>query len=112
MNFIGTLQVTNDLKYVTVGCDDKSILIWSIQEEKLVHTFKHVHESKSRIILQLILSEKITSLSIASDDRYLISGSFDGSISLIDLEKREFIHSYPHVHQGILTPVSNSHPLL
>lgn len=51
MNFIGTLQVTNDLKYVTVGCDDKSIEIWNIQEEKLVHTFKHVHESKLRIIL-------------------------------------------------------------
>jgi len=36
------------------------------------------------------------------DDRYIMSGSYDGSVSSIDLEKRERIHTFQRVHTSNL----------
>ena len=40
---------------------------------------------------------------MTSDDRYLITGSFDGSVGIIDLEKKEHFHSYDNYHLGTIT---------
>jgi len=90
-NFIVSLEVTRDGKYIIVGCEDTSVLVIDINNGKIACTFRHVHE------------KKITALALTSDDRYLVTGSFDGSVGLIDLEKKEHFHSYDNFHHGTIT---------
>ena len=42
----------------------------------------------------------MTSLAITSDDRYVITGSYEGSIRVFDLQKKEKIHTFDKVHKG------------
>ena len=42
----------------------------------------------------------MTSLAITSDDRYVITGSYEGSIRIFDLQKKEKIHTFDSVHKG------------
>ncbi|RZJ99670.1 MAG: hypothetical protein EOO43_26105 [Flavobacterium sp.] len=85
-----------------VGCEDTSVLVIDINNSKINSVFRHVHESEYLLRPHPYFSiEKITSLVLTSDDRYLITGSFEGSVGIIDLEKKEHFHSYENSHLGI-----------
>ena len=42
----------------------------------------------------------ISAVNVTSDDKYIISGSFDKSIKIFDLYTRRLIHHFVNVHKG------------
>jgi len=39
-------------------------------------------------------------LDVTQDNKYIVSGSSDRSIKVIDFEKRETVHSFTGIHEG------------
>ncbi len=47
--------------------------------------------------------EGILTLALSSKNKYVVSGSFDKSIKIFDLETRQEAHHFDKVHQGNLS---------
>lgn len=46
----------------------------------------------------------IYSIIISHDNRFVVSGSKDQSIKILDLQEKKEIHHFQNVHNGIISP--------
>ena len=83
-NFVYTIAINEDSKYLISGSADRSIKVWNLKEKReecslIGHTYG------------------IRSVAISKDGKYLISGSEDKSIKFWNLEEKLDEHSlYGH----------------
>jgi len=94
--------------------DQISILLSNEDLKEIYRKKKGLKETKERLHFQnahegiflniyerfLILLGSITSIAITSDNRYIISGSFDKSIKVFDLQTKKKLHHIEKAHQG------------
>jgi len=47
------------------------------------------------------LLDLITSVTVTYDNRYVISGSWDESIKVFDLQTKQLVHHFENAHKGM-----------
>jgi len=72
-----------------------------------VSLFKYSHQ----IYSSLSFDEK-SSVSISSDSKYIVSGSRDCSIKIIDVENKKELYHFKYAHQGKLIQILSSNLLI
>lgn len=119
-SFIGNLAVSSNGKYFITGSNDGKIKIWDSDSGRLLKTISAHHADISSLAIssdcQYAISvcytinevkiwnaltgdliktfyEAITSITLTPDDRYLISGSYDGTIKLRDVVTGKIIRT-------------------
>ena len=68
-NYVRTVAVTRDNKYIISGSEDKTIRIWNLLEKR------------QETVLQGHLNG-VDSVAVTSDNKYIVSGSFDNTIRI------------------------------
>lgn len=91
---ISSLAVTSDDKYLIAGSLEKTILIYDIHKDKILHEIRDPHYGSSV-------------LSIVTNDEWVISGSTDGSIKIFDILTKQEIYSFENIHDGIKYLLNN-----
>ena len=95
---VTSLCITKTSDFIVSGSNDMKVKVWTLnpinKQLFLVHEFKGLHMGQ---ITQVFLTE----------DDYLITGSVDNSICLIDLRDKKGIHKFTEVHGNNL-PFSSS----
>ena len=95
LGWINSVTVTSDDKYIISGSQDKSIKIFDLGTKQLVHHFENAHESREIYVdYKFTFLDWINSLTVTSDNRYLISGSGDKSIKVFDLQTKQQVHHF------------------
>ena len=95
------LDVTKDDKYIISGSKDNSIRIFDFEKRELVYSFAGLHKSRNYFGALLLSSiGSVLSLAVTSDSQYIISGSDDSSILIIDLENRRPLHVIDQAHES------------
>jgi len=100
------VAVTPNGKYAVSGAFDQSIKIFDLEGKQQVHEFKGIH--KSRFLSLNILSpfiEEIRTIAISPDGKYIISGSYDRSIKILDFETKQQVHCFENAHDGNIMKV-------
>jgi WD40 repeat protein len=95
-----SLVTTPNNKYLISGSGDRSIAIFDLQTKQKVNHFADVHEGKKSPPFLIVNLGYIYCLAISSDSKYLLSGSEDRSILVIDLEARAVLHQFKNAHEG------------
>lgn len=87
--------------FVTCSAD-RTIKVTHLFNKSEVEIVELFHSGKSNIALQKYITtiDIITCLAVTSDDKYLISGSADKTISIYDLEERAPLSKIKGYHQG------------
>ncbi len=88
-----------DSKYVISSSFDQSIKIFDLETQKQVCHFEDAHQGN---FLQWIIShclDGITSITVTSDHRFLVSGSDDKSIGVFDLSTKQKIYEFKNAHE-------------
>ena len=84
------MTVTSDNRYIISGSFDKSIKVFDLQTKQLVRHFENAHKGMEIYIdYKFIFLDWISSVTVTSDNRYIISGSWDKSIKMFDLYTRQ-----------------------
>jgi len=97
---ITSVAVTSDSKYIISGSYDKSIKVFDLQTKQQVHHFENAHEGTE--ISRPIINQSwdfISSMTVTSDNIYIISGSYDGSIKVFDLQTKQLVHHFENAQQ-------------
>jgi len=72
-----------------------------------VSLFKYSHQIYSSLSLNAIWS-----VSISSDNKYIVSGSWDKSIKIFDVENKKELYHIENAHQGKLIQILSSNLLI
>ena len=92
------LSLTHDNQYIVAGFKDKCLRVFDIEKKEIKHVFEKTHQSKISLYCFENLLGWITSITITSDDRFAIAGSFGGAVTIFDISKFEKIHSFGNIH--------------
>lgn len=87
-----SVAVTSDDQFLISASRDKSIKVFDIHTKQEVHHFQNAH--KGKIVSIKILSnclDWITSVAVTSDNKYIVSGSFDKSLKVFDFQTKQEI---------------------
>ena len=99
------MAISYDRKLVVTGSMDKSVKVFDVATKKLLHHFEDLHTgdivcaSLSNIPF---LIDRIKSVVVSRDNRFIITGSFDKSINVIDLWEKKPVHLFANAHTGII----------
>jgi len=97
--FRGHESTIHDLRFtqdgralVSAGGFDQTVRVWSLESERCIHVFdKH--------------SDAVICLDISPDDRYVISGDYDGHVLFWELKTGKLLRSFA-AHRGVVRGVS------
>src|SRR5437868_1687125 len=69
---------------------------------KQIYRFAAPHYSKflPYYILLLIITGSVNAMAISPDGRFIVSGSDDNSIKILDIETKQEVHSFDNMHEG------------
>jgi WD40 repeat protein len=89
-------------QYIVSGSDDKSIAIWDIEDKKVLHRFEDAH------------SDRVSSVAVTTEGggdnknskHYIVSGSYDGSIAIWDIEDKKCFHLFEKAHSSAVNSVA------
>ena len=98
---IYSVAVTSDSKFIVCG-SEKSVKVYDIHTQQQIHNFSEVHISNLLSNIKRLNHEldKVSSVFITSDNRFVVSGSSDHSIKVFDLLTKQQVHHLPDAHQG------------
>ncbi|KAF9926714.1 pre-rRNA processing protein [Linnemannia zychae] len=88
------LAVSSDNRFLASGGKDKKIIIWSVQENKFLHSFKQQHK------------DTITGLSFRKGHNQLYSVSSDRTVKLWNVDELSYIETL-FGHQDSITSVDS-----
>lgn len=99
---------------IVSGSDDKSIKVFDLEENQLLHTFQNAHKSKLALLLCFTLSlvlkiDRVMSVVISSDGRWIVSTSDDKSIKIFDLERLEPVYTFANAHESMFLNIDSFH---
>jgi len=96
-----SVALTPDNKYIVSASYDKSIKVFDLQTKQLVHHFRNAHEGND-ILFQSLINDLavIPSVAVTPDNRYLVSGSSDGSIKVFDLHTKQQVRHFQNAHES------------
>jgi len=93
---------TSDSRYLISGSEDRSIKIFDLQTKQEVHHFENAHKSMEIYIYEkFIFLGRVASVAVTSDDKYVVSGSWDKSLKVFDLQTRQQVHHFENAHKGM-----------
>jgi len=110
LEIITAVTTTSDNRFIVSCSFDKSIKIFDFHTNEQVHHFQNAHESTFLCRKSFTKSndkDSINRLTITPDDKYIVSGSRDGSIKVFDFEARREVHHFQEAHESKLLPDSN-----
>jgi len=94
-DYITSVLVTSDNRYIVSGSGDKTIAVWDIADKKHVHRFEQAH------------SDYITSVAVTSDNRYIVSsGLRDKTIAVWDVADKKLLHRFEQAHSHYIRSVA------
>ncbi len=93
--------MTSDNRFI-ISHSDKSIKVFDFETKQEIHHYENIHEGKEIYIsLPITSSDKISSLTITTNNRFIIADFKDGSRKIIDFEnEREEVHQLGKGHDG------------
>ena len=108
---INSVAVSRDNRFIVSGSHDKSIKVFDLQTKQQLHHFARAHTST--IILSFFLSfllprhsssfiEGVTSVAVSSDNRFIVSGSYDNTIKVFDLQTKQQLHHFADAHTSTI----------
>ncbi len=100
LEIITAVTTTSDNRFIVSCSFDKSIKIFDFHTREQVHHFQNVHESTFISQQYLIFQDSINRLTVTPDNKYIISGSRDGSIKVFDFEARREVHHFQEAHES------------
>jgi len=97
-----SVAISNDNKYVISGSGDKSIKIFDFETKQEIYNIENAHERKLFIQLLFIYSclDRIMSVAISNDNKYIISGSHDQTMKIFDVETKQEVYHFKNSHKG------------
>ena len=109
-SFIGgvnSVAMSSDNRFIVSGSDDKSIKVFDLQTNQQLHHFADAHQGT--IILSFLLHchsssfiDRVWSVVVSSDNRFIVSGSSDKSIKVFDLQTKQHLYNFADAHQGTI----------
>jgi len=98
-----SVAVNSDDQFLISASRDKSIKVFDLHTKQEIHHFQNAHKGKivSRKIISRCL-DWITSVAVTSDNRYIVSGSFDKSLKIFDLQTKQEIQGKIYFHLLII----------
>lgn len=98
---VSAMALSLDSKLLATGSYDKSIKIFDLEKRELLLTLKNAHTSNKSVPLPSNTSQDwIMSLAFSHSGKFLISGSYDNSIKLFDLDTRATAQHFKNAHEG------------
>jgi len=85
-NYIQSIAVTPNNKYIVTGSSDKTVKIFDFQTKQLVHHYKTEH------------SGPVCAIVVTADSRYFITGCDDWSVRVFDIETRQLVQFFEKIH--------------
>ncbi len=68
--------------------------------KELYERKKKLEGSKEIVHFQDAHTETITSVALTFDNKYIVSGSWDRSIKLFDIERKQEVHQFEYAHES------------
>ena len=99
---ITSVAISADGRFIVSGSNDKSIKIFNMDIKQQLYHFSDTHSGT--IYLSLVymhthfLIDTITSVAIPADGRFIVSGSADNSIKVLDMHTKEQLHHFSDAH--------------
>lgn len=99
------MALSKDDTYLIFASERHHIKLYDFKERRLIHIFKNAHTGINKTPLNLLYlpspSERINSLCISHDNRFIYSVSDDKTLRKFDIENLEEVKSYrKEVHTG------------
>ena len=91
---VNSLAFSLDGQYIVSGSSDKTVKLWDVKNQVLLHTFDG-HESG------------VNSVAFSPDAQYIVSGSSDNTVKLWDVENQVLLHSF-NDHKFLVNSVAFS----
>ena len=83
--------------------EDRSIKIWDLLEDRLLHVFENAHGGcffLSNLSILTSLTDTIWSLALDKTEKILISGAEDRTVKVWDLEQKKLLYSIPNAEMS------------
>ena len=96
---IGSVAISADSRLIVSGSNDKSIKVFDMNTKQQLHHFDC--SGNISLILCLfthLLIGGLSSVAISADSRIIISGSYDKSISVFDMNTKQQLHHFENAH--------------
>lgn len=101
-----------DNKLIVSGSIDKSIRMFDIEAKREIHCFENAHTGNILLVVQsLRIIDSILSVAVSQDSRFIVSGSFDKSIKIFDMQTTQLLHHFQDAHTGNISPAVPSFTL-
>lgn len=97
---VKSMAITSNDKYIISGSNDKSIKVFDLKAKKEVHHFENCHEGRFVEWEESYCLDAVHSLVVTSDNKYIISGSWDKSIRVFDLQTFQDVYHFKNAHFG------------
>jgi len=88
LDWISSLTVTSDNRYLISGSNDKSIKIFDLQTKQEIYN------------LQNVFQDRVIAVAVTSDSKFIISAGDAQSIKIFDFHTKQQIHHFHNVHDS------------
>lgn len=98
-----TTAISKDKRFIIYGLESGSIKVFDAQKRQPYHYFENIHTGiaiLSSICEDLSFIGAVSSVVISHHNRFIVSGSYDKSIKVFDLQTKQPYHHFQGVHAG------------
>ena len=95
-----SVAISQNMKYLVSGSKDKSIKIFNFAQRKELFHFQNAHDGSLWGLWFNPNPGEIRSVAITWDNKYIVSGSFDNSIKIFDIENKKEVYHFKNIHEG------------